>query len=58
MIKVVNNCVGCAMGCIHCGKEHEIEYICDECGDEADELYEYYGEQLCLECLKARSKVE
>lgn len=58
MVKVVNNCVDCPMGCIHCGREHEIEYYCDKCGSQEIELYDYYGEYLCLGCLIEKSRCE
>lgn len=55
MIKYENECVGCPteMGCIGsaCRYMNVPHYYCDECGYEADELYEYYGDELCLYCL-------
>ena len=42
------------MGCIHCGRSHEHNYFCDECGDEyLEELFEYDGKELCWECYKS-----
>ncbi len=63
MIRHVDGCVGCPreIGCIRgaCPKEDEIELICDECGDYADELYDVDGSQLCASCvLKQFQKVE
>ena len=53
---IEDNCVGpCPMGCIHCGKQHEHNYFCDECGIEyLEELFEYDGKELCWECYKAK----
>ena len=54
--RIENNCVGpCPMGCIHCGRSHEHNYFCDECGEEyLEELFEYDGKELCWECYKAK----
>lgn len=51
---VEDNCVGpCPMGCIHCGKSHEVNLFCDECGAEyQEELFMYEGKELCWECYK------
>lgn len=57
MIKVSkeNDCVGCAQGCIRCGRQHSYlsldDLICDECGDSFEKVYDYNGNQFCLECL-------
>ena len=50
MVRQVNNCVGCEV-CMQCGADHQIELVCDECGFEADKLYEYDNEQMCENCL-------
>ena len=54
--RIEDNCVGpCPMGCIHCGRSHEHNYFCDECGDEyLEELFEYDGKELCWDCYKAQ----
>lgn len=51
MVRIESECVGCPQGCKHCGLERVICYYCDECGEQASELYEYDGEQLCESCL-------
>ena len=55
MIRFEQGCVSCPahMGCIGdaCMYRYSPLYICDKCGDEVDELYEYDGQQLCLDCL-------
>ena len=53
--RIENNCVGpCPMGCIHCGRQHEVVWECDSCGDYIDYdgvLYKADNEELCEECL-------
>ena len=51
MLKFENECVGCPQGCINCGRKHVAVWVCDECGCEADELWEYEEQQLCQDCL-------
>ena len=48
-----DDCVGCDY-CINCGKKHAKYYICDECKEYVDDLYEYDGEELCIDCVKER----
>lgn len=58
MIRYENECVGCTemgMYCIgeSCSNRHVKHYYCDECGEEADELYEYDTDYwICEDCLK------
>lgn len=54
-MKIEDDCVGCAIGCISCGRRESPHYYCDECGDEVEEindLFDYDGQDLCIECLK------
>lgn len=55
MIKYEDKCVGCPPGmeCLgsSCPKKNVPYLICDKCGEVAEELYEYEGEELCEECL-------
>jgi len=57
MVEYVSECVGCPshMGCIGsaCMYRHVPVLTCDECGCEAEELYEYgVGDgQYCKDCL-------
>jgi hypothetical protein len=58
MIKYENECCGCATPnypCIgeSCPNRRVPHRYCDECGEE-DTLYEYDGEELCIECIKER----
>lgn len=59
MIKYENECVGCTslgMHClgVGCPNRKVPHYYCDECGDDVEDLYEYDGEELCIECIKKR----
>lgn len=55
MIEYRNNCVGCPpeMGCLGnaCPMVNVKYCICDKCGVDIDEYYEFDGKQLCEECL-------
>lgn len=52
MVKYYDDCVSCADGCHGCGRNRETAHlICDCCGDEAETLYKYNGDEFCLECL-------
>lgn len=53
MVNRVSDCVDCGLPCLKraCPHYQRVELICDECGDECDELYQYNGEQICADCL-------
>ena len=54
MIEYENKCVDCpsmGMPCIHCGNDKIPHMICDNCEEDVDELYEYEGEQWCVDCI-------
>ena len=58
MIVYENECVGCATPnypCIgeRCYRRRVKRLYCDSCGEE-DTLYDWDGEQLCIECIKER----
>ena len=58
MIAIENECVGCPIHCIDCGRKHVVHYYCDECGEEAD-LYNFDGQELCAECILSKfEKIE
>jgi hypothetical protein len=62
MIITRNECCNCATStfpCIgkRCPLQNQKVYICDDCKDEVDELYEFEGEELCIDCIKKRLKV-
>lgn len=58
MVEYENECLGCVslgIGCVGqcCPNRNVPYYYCDECGD-SDDLYEFDGEELCIECIKKR----
>ena len=63
-IKYEDECVGCPpeMGCLGsaCPNRNVPHYYCDgeDCGEEflANELYDYDGEMLCVDCLLKQFK--
>ena len=62
-IRCEDECVGCPteMGCMGsaCPNRNVPHLYCDRCKEEADTLYEYEGEQVCIDCiLESLNKVE
>lgn len=57
MRRLENDCVDCGMPCIgnSCPYRNVEHLYCDECGDET-QLYEFDGEELCIDCIKQRLK--
>ncbi len=51
MLRYENECVGCAMGCNHCGAKRVPVHYCDKCGT-TDQLYYFDDEELCLDCIE------
>jgi hypothetical protein len=62
MIKYENHCVDCGKPCLGnaCPYRNVPVCYCDNCNDElpADGAYEFDGEDLCEDCLKAKFKKE
>lgn len=61
MKKTENECVGCTnvgLYCLgsSCPNRNVIRFYCDKCGDETT-LYNYYGEELCQECLLSEFEI-
>lgn len=55
MKKIQNECVGCMSTGMHClgnscPNRNVVRFYCDRCNAETT-LYNYYGEELCEECL-------
>ena len=53
MIVFEDDCVGCGIYCINCGRKHTPHYYCDECGEELyyDEVNDPEGDtHYCREC--------
>ena len=61
MVMIEDECVGCpgGMGCLGsaCPNRNVKHYICDKCKDDVETLYEFEGEQLCIDCIEERLKV-
>lgn len=57
MQRVENDCVGCELPCIgdSCPYRNVTHYYCDNCGDET-QIYEFEGEELCIDCIEKRLK--
>lgn len=55
MCKYENECVCCDLPCMgtSCPNLNVPHYYCDDCGEE-DTLYEFDGEELCINCIKNR----
>ena len=52
MIEYRNNCVGCPQGCGNCGRDKQLTLVCDDCGDEVQDLwYGDDGKQYCKYCI-------
>lgn len=53
MKKYENECVDCGLPCMGsaCPNRNVLRFYCDECGEE-EELYNYDGRELCIECIK------
>lgn len=52
MKKIENRCVSCPQGCIHCGRDQVEVLTCDDCGDEAEDLwYGNDGGMYCKYCI-------
>lgn len=64
MIRYENQCCDCNAAlypCIGemCSRRHVKIYECDDCGEEVEarELYDFDGEQLCIDCIRGRLEV-
>lgn len=62
MVETRNECCGCATSTYPCmGNSCPLRnmkvYICDDCKNEVDELYEFETEELCIDCIKTRLKI-
>lgn len=59
MIKYENECCDCAVPaypCIgeSCRRRRVPHYYCDNCGGEYEDIYEFEGEELCIECIEQK----
>lgn len=57
MKRVENDCVGCELHCLgdSCPYRNVTHYYCDDCGEEL-QLYEFDGEEPCIDCIEKRLK--
>lgn len=57
MQRVEDDCVDCGLPCLgdSCQYRNVTHYYCDDCGDET-QLYEFDGEELCIDCIEKRLK--
>lgn len=57
-----NECCNCATSTFpcrgnNCPLRNQKVYICDDCKEEPYDLYEFDGQELCIDCIKKRLKV-
>ena len=60
MKRIENECVDCGLPCLgdRCPNRNVERFYCDNCGEE-ETLYEFEGEELCIDCIAKRlTKVE
>jgi hypothetical protein len=50
MIVIENNCVGCALPCINCGRKHQEVVKCDTPNCDEYAKYTIDGEDYCEDC--------
>lgn len=52
MVRLENRCVSCPQGCANCGRDRAKVLVCDDCGDEVDDLwYGNDGGEYCKYCI-------
>jgi hypothetical protein len=51
---VDTDCVGCGLPCTYeaCRYYKVVRYLCDQCGEEQDELFYFGPDELCIDCIK------
>lgn len=56
---VDSDCVNCDLPCIYesCPYYEVTRYMCDECKDQDVVLYEFDGQELCIDCVKKQLRV-
>ena len=55
MVRYEDQCVGCPpeMGCLgkYCRYRNVPIWLCDRCESEDEDLWDFFGEEVCKECL-------
>lgn len=53
MTRIENDCCGCDLPCMgaSCPERRVPHTYCDVCGNEAEEMYEVDGDDICADCL-------
>ena len=59
MKEITNECVDCGLPCFNsCPHKNVTRFYCDKCNNET-QLYNYDGQELCIDCIEKRlEKVE
>lgn len=54
-----NECCECQLPCVYetCPYYKVEHFKCDRCGEEDIKLYDYFGEEICEECLLKEFKI-
>lgn len=54
MIKYENECVDCGLPCLgsSCPNRNVKRIYCDKCGDEAEHIYYFDDQELCIDCIE------
>lgn len=60
MVRTESGCVDCGLPCLRdaCPNYRVLVLECDRCHDEAEELFDVDGEDLCVDCLKKEFRKE
>jgi hypothetical protein len=56
VIRTESGCVDCGLPCLYeaCPNYQVFVYECDCCGDEANSIYYFDGQELCIDCIENR----
>ena len=59
MMYIESGCVNCDLPCLYssCKYYEVVHYRCDECGEEDVTLYEFDGQELCIDCVAKQLQV-
>lgn len=53
-VRYEDQCCDCGLPCLgdSCKNRNVPIWYCDKCGAEDEDLYEYEGQELCLDCIR------